>query len=73
MTRLVADTFRTWTRMPDHLIVQSWSVTDTGLLMTPSNLDEERPYSHTWLLLDAYRHLRGVTGPSTGQSVPRVR
>ena len=73
MTRLVADTFRTWARMPDHLIVQSWSVTDSGLLITPANLDEGRPYSHTWLLLDAYRHLRGVTGPSTGQAVPRVR
>ena len=73
MTDLIADTFRTWAGMPDHLIVQSWAVTDTGLVIVPANLDEERRYSHTSLLLDAYRHLRGVTGPSTGTAVPRAR
>jgi hypothetical protein len=56
--------------MPDHLIVQSWAVTDGGLVMTPANLDEDRRYSHTAILVDAYRRLKGATGPSTGTAVP---
>jgi hypothetical protein len=73
ITELIASTFLTWPRMPDHLIVQSWAVTDTGLVMTPANLDERRSYSHTALLLDTYRRLRGTVGPATGTAVPRLR
>jgi hypothetical protein len=73
ITDLIAGTFLAWSRMPDHLIVQSWAVTSTGLSITPANLDERRPYSHTSILLDTYRHLRGVNGPSAGTAVPRLR
>jgi hypothetical protein len=72
ITDLIAGTFLNWSRMPDHLIVQSWAVTNTGLVITPANLDERRPYSHTSILLDTYRHLRGATGPSTGTAVPKT-
>jgi hypothetical protein len=68
---LLEEAFRTWTRMPDHLIVQSWAVSSTGLTITPGNLPETRPYSHTALLLDVARRLRGGTGPSTGQAIIR--
>ena len=71
ITELIARTFGTWEQMPDHLIVQSWAVTDTGLLLTPANLDDARPFSHTALVRDAYRRLRGATGTSTGTAVPR--
>lgn len=70
---LIGDTFLSWDRMPDHLIVQSWATTDSGLAITPANLDERRPYSHTALLRDTYRRLRGGTGPSTGTAVRRTR
>jgi hypothetical protein len=71
ITDLIAGAFQTWARMPDHLIVQSWAVTNSGLVMTPANLDEDRRYSHTAILVDAYRRLKGATGPSTGTAVPR--
>jgi hypothetical protein len=71
LTGLVADTFVTWDHMPDNLIIQSWSVTSTGLWLTPSNLPEDRLYTHTELLLDILRRLKGETGPSTGQAVIR--
>lgn len=72
ITDLIADTFLTWSHMPDHLIVQSWAVTDSGLVLTPGNLDEARRYSHTSILLDTYRHLRGANGQSTGTAVPKM-
>ena len=68
---LIASAFQTWSHMPDHLIVQSWATTDTGLFITPANLDDRRAYSHTSLVREVYRRLRGGTGPSTGSAIPR--
>ena len=42
MANLIADAFKTWDAMPEHLIFQSWAVSSTGLLITPSNLPEDR-------------------------------
>jgi hypothetical protein len=71
ITDLVARTFHTWEHMPDHLIVQSWAAADSGLVVTPANLDEDRPYSHTALLRDVYRRLRGANGAAAGSASPR--
>lgn len=73
ITELMARTFPDWPHMPDHLIVQSWATTDTGLAITPANLDERRQYSHTALVRDVYRRLRGTAGPSTGTAIPKTR
>ena len=51
-------TFRSWSVMPDHLIFQSWAESSTGLRITPSNLPESRPDTHTFLLNDMYQQLR---------------
>lgn len=69
VTNLIADAFGTWARMPDHLIFQSWVVTTTGLYITPSNLDERRSFTHTELLWDIYRRLRGATGAATSLAI----
>jgi hypothetical protein len=71
LTELVIDTFGTWSRMPDHIIVQSWAVTSTGISLTPSNLPEDRVYTHTQMLRDIMRRLIGAAGGSTGQAVIR--
>jgi hypothetical protein len=63
--------FPTWNDLPDHVIVQSFAVSRTGLLITPTNLPETELYTHTHILLDFYRRLRGMTGPSTGTAVSR--
>src|SRR6266545_2542113 len=73
-TRLVDATavaFPTWEDMPDHLIVQSWAQTRTGLWITPNNLGEDRPYAHTNFLWQTYRRLRGQTGPASGTAIPK--
>jgi hypothetical protein len=56
-------TFRDWAVMPDHLIFQSWAESSTGLRITPSNLPESRPDTHTFLLNDLYRQLRFTRVP----------
>ncbi|HVL66517.1 MAG TPA: hypothetical protein VM364_04555 [Vicinamibacterales bacterium] len=56
-------TFRTWSVMPEHLIFQSWAESSTGLKITPSNLPESRPDTHTFLLNDIYRQLRYTVFP----------
>lgn len=71
ITELIAGTFKTWARMPDHLIFQSWATSATGLSIAPSNLPEDRPFTHTAMLRDIYRRLRGALGPSTGKAVIR--
>jgi hypothetical protein len=71
ITELVADTFGAWGRMPDHVIFQSWSKSATGRWITPNNLPEDRVYSHTAMLVDVVRRLKGTTGPSTGRAVIR--
>jgi hypothetical protein len=70
-TGLIADTFQSWDRMPDQLIVQSWAVSSTGLVITPSNLPEDRPYTHTAMLWDVLRRLRGTNGTSGGTAIIR--
>jgi hypothetical protein len=73
LVREIGQAFPTWNDMPDHLIVQSWAVSSTGLLITPSNLPEASLYTHTNLLWDAFRRLRGQTAQSTGTAVTRAR
>ncbi|HEY1301899.1 MAG TPA: hypothetical protein VGF24_00015 [Vicinamibacterales bacterium] len=69
ITELIAQTFSSWDSMPDHLIVQSWAVSSSGLLVTPSNLPEDVRYTHTNMLFDVYRRLRGASGPARGGAV----
>jgi hypothetical protein len=71
LTELVIDTFGMWSRMPDHIIMQSWAVTSTGVSLTPSNLPEDRLYTHTEMLRDIMRRLKGADGGSTGRAVIR--
>jgi hypothetical protein len=63
--------FTRWADMPDHIIIQSWAVSSTGLLITPSNLPDDRRYTHTNLLWEALRRLGGQDGPASGTAVPR--
>jgi hypothetical protein len=71
MANLIASTFTTWDAMPQHLIVQSWVVTSTGLFITPSNLPEDRQYTHTNLVWQLFRRLLGSSGGNIGTAVPR--
>lgn len=67
----VTQAFPTWTDLPDHIIVQSWAESHTGLRITPTNLPEGVPYTHAQLLWDTFRRLRGQSGASTGTAVGR--
>ncbi len=71
IAHLIADAFKTWDDMPQHVIFQSWVVTSTGLFITPSNLPEDRANTHTSLAWELFRRLRGATGGRTGTAVPR--
>jgi hypothetical protein len=71
ITDLIARTFKTWDQMPEHLIFQSWAVSATGLLIAPSNIPEDRAFTHTSMLGDIFRRLRGATAPATGAAVIR--
>jgi hypothetical protein len=71
LTDLIADTFQTWEAMPQQIIFQSWVVTEAGQFITPSNLPEARLYTHTNLLWEEFRHLRGATGGTAGKAVPK--
>jgi hypothetical protein len=73
VAELLASTFQTWDRMPDHIIFQSWAQSSTGLRITPANLPISRPFTHTNLIIDIFRRLRGSVGGSTGTAVPRRR
>jgi hypothetical protein len=72
---LLANAFRTafptWKDTPEQISVQSWSPSSTGVLITPSNLPESRPYTLTQILLELYREFRGATGPPAGIAIPR--
>ena len=70
LTRELANAFR-WEQMPAHLIFQSWAVSASGLLMTPNNLPEDRPSTHTQILWSEWRRLLGQTAPSSGAAVVR--
>jgi hypothetical protein len=72
ISHLIAQTFLRWADMPEHLMFDSWVESQTGLRITPSNLPETRLFTHTRLLLDTFRYLRGVDGSlPTGVAVPR--
>jgi hypothetical protein len=71
ITGLMADTFGDWNHMPDQVILQSWAESSTGLLITPVNLPEDRPYTHTSMLWDVLRRLRGGSGAATGTAIIR--
>ena len=71
ITELVVQAFGSWDAMPDHLILQSWAESKTGLRVTPSNLPESTRNTHTSMLFDVYRRLRGATGPSVGKAIPK--
>ena len=73
IVNLIGDAFQTWDAMPQHLVFQSWVVTATGLFITPSNLPEEQLYTHTRLVWELFRRLRGGTGGNIGTAVPRGR
>ena len=73
IVNLIGDTFQTWEAMPQHLVFQSWVVTATGLFITPSNLPEDQLYTHTRLVWELFRRLRGGTGGNIGTAVPRGR
>lgn len=68
---LVTDTFQTWDAMPDQIVFQSWAVSATGLLITPSNLPEDRLYTHTNIVWQVFRRLRGGDGGPIGTAVRR--
>jgi hypothetical protein len=68
---LIADTFQTWDAMPQQIIFQSWVVTATGQFITPSNLPEDRVYTHTNSLWQEFRRLRGGTGGNVGSARAR--
>jgi hypothetical protein len=54
--------FRSWEVMP-HVIIQSWALSATGQFITPSNLPETGPYTHTALINQIYDLLRNLKGP----------
>jgi len=59
LVRLIKDTFGEWDQMPDHLIFQSWAESMTGLRITPTNLPESALNTHTNLIKQGLRLLRG--------------
>jgi len=71
LTGLIADTFQTWDAMPQQIIFQSWVVTSTGQFITPSNLPENRLYTHTNSLWELFRRLRAGTGGNVGTAKRR--
>ena len=71
ITGLISTTFGDWNRMPDHIVIQSWAESSTGLRITPNNLPEDRPYTHTAMLWDVLRRLRGASGPGSATAIIR--
>ena len=67
----IATTFPGWDLTPDHVIVQSWAESKDGLRITPTNLPEDAPYTHTNLLWSVFRRLHGQTGQPSGAAVGR--
>lgn len=73
VAREIATAFPSWSDMPDNLIVQSWAVSATGQTITPSNLPENQPYTHTALVREFWHMFRGLTGPPSGTAVKKAR
>jgi hypothetical protein len=57
LEQAVESAFSTWDALPPHLIVQSWAESSSGLRITPTNLPETRPDTHTELLLRVFLRL----------------
>jgi hypothetical protein len=60
--RELGDVFRSWEALPQHLIIQSWALSATGQFITPTNLPETAPYTHTALINQIYDMLRNLKG-----------
>jgi hypothetical protein len=69
ITELVVQTFPTWDQMPGQIIFQSWVESKNGSRITPSNLPESTLYTHTGMLWDVFRRLRGAAGPPAGKAI----
>ncbi len=67
----VVDAFSTSSDLPDQIIVQSWAESKTGLRITPTNLPEDVAFTHTNLVWEFFRRLRGMTGAAAGTAIPR--
>lgn len=61
--RNLKNVFRAWQVVPQHIVVQSWAESSTGQKITPSNLPDTEPYTHTSLILQIYDLLRHVRIP----------
>ncbi len=72
VARETATAFPSWDDLPDNLIVQSWAVSSSGLVITPSNLPEDRAATHTDLLRQFWHMFRGLTGPPAGAAVRKT-
>lgn len=59
LANAVGGAFPTWADLPEQLSIQSFSMSRTGLNITPSNLPETRRYTLTNTLDDLYRRFRG--------------
>jgi hypothetical protein len=71
LAHLLAEAFESWDAMPEQIVFQSWAQSSSGLFITPSNLPETRLYSHTNIVWNLYRRLRGATGGVVGQAKRR--
>ena len=57
LEQAVESAFSTADLLPPHVIVQSWAESSSGLRITPTNLPETRPDTHTDLLLRVFLRL----------------
>jgi hypothetical protein len=55
--------FRSWEVIPDHVIIQSWALSRTGQFITPSNLPETSPNTHTAIINQIFERLRTLKLP----------
>ena len=53
----VKATFGSRHLLPEHIIIQSWAESSLGLRITPNNLPEDRPNTHTELLMRFFLRL----------------
>jgi hypothetical protein len=54
--------FRNWEVLPDRVIIQSWALSRGGQFITPRNLPEGTPNTHTWLINEINRRLHTPKG-----------
>jgi hypothetical protein len=67
LEQAVETAFSTPDALPAHLIVQSWAESSSGLRITPTNLPETRPDTHTELLLRVFLRLFATRSRTHGQ------